>query len=79
MKGILELAKEIMRLPASVGAPEDSDFISGTSVADPIFAGVIGTLILSQKYGSGRSKMKLNFSASGFWSSIKNVFSKLIP
>jgi cell division ATPase FtsA len=79
MKGILELAKEILRLPASIGIPEDSDFISGTSISDPTYSSVIGTLLLSQKYGGARSKMKLNFSASSFWGSIKNVFGKIVP
>ena len=45
-----ELAKEVLRLPSMIGTPEDSDFISGTSIGDPIFAGIIGTLLLSQKY-----------------------------
>jgi hypothetical protein len=50
MKDLIDLSKEILRLPSIIGTPEDSDLISGTSVGDPIFAGIIGTLIFSQKY-----------------------------
>lgn len=79
MRGVVDLAKEIFRLPATVGIPEDSDLISGTSIGDPVYAGVIGTLLLSQKYGSGRGRLRLSFSVGGFANSLKNIFSKLVP
>jgi hypothetical protein len=62
-----------------IGTPEDSDFISGTSIGDPIFAGIIGTLLLSQKYGVSRSGFKLNLSFHGFFGSIKNALKKIMP
>ncbi|EKE30149.1 MAG: hypothetical protein ACD_2C00037G0013 [uncultured bacterium (gcode 4)] len=77
MKWILELSKEVLRLPATIWLPEDSDFISWTSVSDPQFSSVIGTLILSQRYWS--HKWSSNFNIWGFWSSIKNLFSKIVP
>lgn len=79
MRGVVDLAKEIFRLPAAVGIPEDSDLISGTSIGDPVYAGVIGTLLLSQRYGTGRHRLKLSFSVGGFWTSLKTIFSKLVP
>lgn len=74
-----DLAKEVLRLPSMIGTPEDSDFISGTSIGDPIFAGIIGTLLLSQKYGVPRSGFKLNLSLGGFFGSVKNAFKKIMP
>lgn len=62
MRGILDLAKEILRLPASVGVPEDSDLVGGTSTSDPIYAGVIGTIILAQKYGGNKHRLKFNLA-----------------
>jgi hypothetical protein len=51
----------------------------GTSIGDPIFAGIIGTLLLSQKYGVSRSGFKLNLSFHGFFGSIKNALKKIMP
>lgn len=78
-RDVNELAKEVLRLPSMIGTPEDSDFISGTSIGDPIFAGIIGTLLLSQKYGVARSGFKLNLSLGGFFGSIKNALKKIMP
>ena len=74
-----DLAKEVLRLPSMIGTPDDSDFISGTSIGDPIFAGIIGTLLLSQKYGVVRSGFKMNLSLGGFFGSIKNALKKIMP
>ncbi|MDD2487178.1 MAG: cell division protein FtsA [Candidatus Gracilibacteria bacterium] len=79
MKGLLELSKEILRLPASIGVPEDSDFISGTSISDPQFSSVIGTLILSQRYSTHKGGIKFNMSIGGFWNSLKNLWYKIVP
>lgn len=78
-KDLNELAKEVLRLPSMIGTPEDSDLISGTSISDPIFAGIIGTLLLSQKYGVSHGGFKFNFSLKGFFGSIKNALKKIIP
>jgi hypothetical protein len=79
MRGILPLAKEILRLPASIGTPENSDFISGTSIDDPMYASVIGTILLAHRYGISRHKTRLNFSLDGFWGSLKSLAHKIIP
>ena len=50
MRGLVDLAKDVLRLPTIIGIPEDSDHISGTSIGDPQYAGIVGTLLLSQKY-----------------------------
>ena len=48
--GLLDLARSYMRLPANIGLPENIDGITGTSIADPVYASAIGNLILIQKY-----------------------------
>ena len=79
MRGILDLAKEVLRLPASVGVPEDSDLVGGTSTSDPIYAGVIGAIILAHKYGGAKHRIKFNLAFGGFFGSLKALFSKIIP
>lgn len=79
MRNLPELAKEILRLPVSIGTPEDLESITGASIGDPSYASVVGILLLSQKYGNHRSGFRLHFSAGSFWNSLKNLFSKLVP
>ncbi len=62
MRGLVDLAREYMRLPASVGIPENIDGVSGTSISDPIYSSVIGNLLLMQKYGTAKKPFKLHFS-----------------
>ncbi|EKD66686.1 MAG: cell division protein FtsA [uncultured bacterium (gcode 4)] len=78
MKWILELSKEVLRLPSAIWVPEDSDFISGTSISDPQFSSVIWTLLLSQKYSTHKWS-KLNFSIGWYWNSLKSLFYKIVP
>ena len=80
MRNLIEMAKDILRLPAVVGVPEESDAVSGTSIGDPIFAAVVGTLLLSKRYQAPKSGVSLRgFSPSSFFSSIKTLFQKLLP
>jgi len=62
MRGLVDLARDYLRLPACVGVPEEIDGISGTSISDPIYTSVVGTLLLAQKYGVARKQFKLNLS-----------------
>lgn len=79
MRGLVELAKEVMRLPSVIGIPEDSDHITGTSIGDPQYAGIVGTLLLSQKFSPSKSRIRLNLSMGGFWQSLKKTFQKILP
>ncbi len=79
MRGLLDLAREYLRLPATIGIPDNTDGISGTSISDPVYASVIGILMLSQKYGTNKRPFKLNFSLSSFYGSLKALFKKIIP
>lgn len=80
MRGLADLARDYLRLPASIGVPEQVDGgISGTSMSDPTYTAVIGTLLLAQKYGTAKRPFKLNFSLGNSFGSLKNIFKKLIP
>lgn len=79
MRGLIELARNYMRLPASIGVPDSIDGVSGTSISDPIYSSVVGILLLIQKYGTAKRPFKVNFSFSWALNSLKNIFRKIIP
>jgi len=51
--------------------------IADTSINDPSFSGVLGTLILANKYRNARNTISLNISS--MLGSITKVFKKLLP
>jgi len=79
MRGLVDLARDYLRLPACIGVPEEIDGVSGTSISDPIYTAVVGTLLLAQKYGAARKQFKINFSFGSALTSLKNLFKKIIP
>ncbi len=79
MRGLIDLSKEVLRLPSAIGVPEDSDHISGTSIGDPQYSGIVGTLLLSQKFSPSKSRFKLHLSVGGFISSLKQLIQKILP
>lgn len=48
-RNLIDLAKHELRLPCAIGFPEDQDYITGMSIADPGFSASIGALIFGQK------------------------------
>ena len=66
-----------MRLPAFIGIPVEKNTLTDSSISDPVFASVIGTLILANKYSSVPSGISINFS--WMFHSIMKVFKKIIP
>ncbi len=78
MRGLVPLAKAQLRLPASVGVPEEHEYISGTSIADPLFSCAVGTLLLVDRYGQDRP-FRFSLDLGSFGKAIKNVFKNLIP
>jgi len=77
MKGLVELAKEILRLPVVVGMPAKGDLIADTSVNDPSFVPVLGNIILANKYRGSRTSISFNWKS--LVSSIVKVLKKLLP
>ena len=76
-QGLVELAKTALRLPVFIGLPVEKEALTETSISDPVFAPVVGTLILGNKYSFRGSPLNLNLS--GFFDSIMKVFKKILP
>lgn len=79
MRGLVDLARTYMRLPASIGLPDSVEWVRGTSISDPIYSSVVGNLLLIQKYGTAKRPFKVNFSIGGIFGSLKNIFKKIMP
>lgn len=76
-RGILEVAKENLRLPCFIGTPVEKDNLGDTTISDPVFAGVIGSMILANRYASTSVPFSLNIG--GMFGSIVKVIKKLLP
>jgi cell division ATPase FtsA len=74
---LIELTKEVLRLPAFIWLPVEKNSVTDTTISDPIFASVIGTLILANKYSAWPSGVSINFS--WMFHSIMKIFKKIIP
>ena len=77
MKWFLPIAKSTLKLPAFIWIPVSKDELADTSINDPVFASVIGTMILSNKYGTIRKWLSINLGA--YFQSIITAFKKLLP
>ena len=77
MKWFIELWKNILKLPVFIGLPVSKDELVDASISDPVFASVIWTMILSNKYSSVQKVFSLNII--WFFQSIWKMFKKLIP
>lgn len=74
---IIDLAKQLLRLPVFIGLPVEKEALSETSISDPVFASVVGSLILWNKYSFGGSPLHINIS--WMFDSIIKVFRKMLP
>lgn len=79
MHGLVDLARNYLRLPANIGIPENIEGVSGTSIADPIYSASIGVLLLVQKYGNIKQSFKVQLSFSSMKNSLKHLFKKIMP
>lgn len=79
LRGLTDLARTYMRLPANIGIPDTVDGISGTSLGDPIYTSIVGNLLLIQKYGTSKRPFRVQFSFGGLYASLKNLMKKIIP
>lgn len=77
MKWLVDLSKDVLRLPVVIGIPTIDDFVSDTSVNDPSFAWVLWTIIIANRYRDARSTISFNFAS--IFGSITKVFKKLLP
>lgn len=77
MRWLVDLSKEILRLPVVIWVPVIDDFVSDTSLNDPSFAWALWTIIIANKYRDARSTISFNLG-SLLWS-ITKVFKKILP
>ena len=77
IKCFIELWKKKLKLPVFIWLPASKDDLADASISDPVFAAVIGTMILSNRY-SVSSKV-FSFNISWFFDSIIRTFKKLLP
>ena len=77
MKWFLQVAKSTLKLPAFIGIPISKDELADTSINDPVFASVIGTMILSNKYWGVQKWFSINIWS--YFTSITDLFKKLLP
>lgn len=78
MKGLVELTKNRMRLPVMIGVPKSEEYIAGTSIADPAYAALIGTVVLSRRFARQTPK-RLQWNMGDMFGGVKNFISKLLP
>lgn len=76
MPGVVDLARNVLGLPAQIGFPKDIEGIVDR-VDDPGFATSVGLLHFANRYGASRSIFDFSFG-KGF-DSLLNFFKKLIP
>ena len=76
--GLQDLAKKVLRLPVFIWIPQEKQNLSGTTISDPVFASVVGSLIFWNKNPFMRW-FQLNLNLWGFFDSIKKILHKLIP
>ncbi len=77
IKWFIELWKKSLKLPVFIWTPISKDDYSDASINDPVFASVIWTMILSNKYSV--TPKVFSFNVWWFFSSIVNIFKKLLP
>lgn len=78
-RGLTDLARSYLRLPATLGVPDMVESISGTSMSDPIYTAVVGNMLLIQKYGAPKRPFKFQFNIQGLVASLQRFIKKFIP
>lgn len=77
MRWFVNLAKKSLKLPVFIWTPVSKDQLVDSSISDPVFAAVIGTMILSNMYGTNSNIF--TFNISGFIESLKKLWKKIMP
>ena len=77
IKWLLELAKEVLRLPAVVWVPIEKDWLWETSISDPSFSSIIWTMILARKFSL--SSLWISFDIKWMFDSIVRIIKKMLP
>lgn len=78
MRWLVDLSKEMLRLPVIIWIPVNDSVLAETSISDPSFSSVMWSIILANKYTDSRSVLSLNISwiFSSFWKVLKKMLPK---
>lgn len=76
-KGLVELSKEVLRLPSFIWIPTINDDLLDKTISDPSYVSVVWNMILANKYWENHHKFTINLS----WilDSVKKIFKKVMP
>jgi cell division protein FtsA len=77
VKWFINLWKKALKLPTFIGVPVKDDDYCDASVSDPVFASVLWTMILSNKYSVTPRVFSLNLW--WFMSSVVWILKKILP
>ncbi|MFA5030214.1 MAG: cell division protein FtsA [Patescibacteria group bacterium] len=80
LPGVIEVAKQVLKLPASIGVPREKLVTAIDRARDPIFATALGLVswgaVLAQEDNAGESRLK---SVGQAGTKVKNWFKSLLP
>jgi cell division protein FtsA len=76
-KWLIELSKDILKLPSFIWIPTINDELVDKNISDPSYVAIIWNMILANKYWDDGHKFNINFA----WilSSIKKLLKKIMP
>jgi hypothetical protein len=77
IKWFVNLWKKALKLPTFIWVPIKEDDYCDASVSDPVFASVLWTMILSNKYSVSPRVFSLNLW--WFMNSVVWIFKKILP
>jgi len=76
-KWLIELTKDILKLPSFIWIPTINDELVDKSISDPSYVAIIWNMILANKYWDEHHSFSINFS----WiiDSLKKLYKKIMP
>lgn len=76
-KWLIELSKDILKLPSFIGVPTINDELVDKTISDPSYVSIVWNMILANKYWDDHHKFTINFS--WIFDSIKKLLKKVMP
>jgi hypothetical protein len=76
-KWLIELSKDILKLPSFIWIPVINDELVDKTIWDPSYVSIIWNMILANRYWEENHKFTINFA----WilNSIKKLYKKIMP
>jgi len=76
-KWLIELTKDILKLPSFIWVPKVNDELIDKSINDPSYVSIIWNMILANKYWEEHHSFSINLS--GIIDSLKKLYKKIMP